>query len=399
MKKYFILIFILNIVFGRELFAQVKNLPPVINVSSEEVQIIAGTECDDALIFDGVSFDDEGDYLEFPVTYSGNLDCNTPGSYTIYYDMVDIEGLSAEQKHKTIIVVGGNTQNPPEIVAESLVVETTSNTAVVTWQTTTPTTSIVQYDVHQRSLHGENSSLEYETDHSITITELVPCTTYFFFVTGEDASRSSYASDSRYFNTVGCIGDVTSSSVGDLVSPENINEFTFDDSRVSLVSQPGSVQRDSVFQVKQISVSSVDRVVGCPAGAKPVGENAYDIKLLENYDTVADLQTPVSVTIDYDQEDLGSVDEETMSLYHYTEGEGWVKLNSCSVNTDEKTLTCQLNSFSKFMIMGEEDCDDDLIKSKNGLHWKIIGKINDFFYFIDEKIKNFFWSKLETSRN
>jgi hypothetical protein len=83
-----------------------KNTPPVITVDPSEVQVISGANCDAVFILSGVTgYDTEDGDVTSNIVYSGTVDCNTPGEYTIFYDVEDSEGLPAVQKSKTIIVV------------------------------------------------------------------------------------------------------------------------------------------------------------------------------------------------------------------------------------------------------------------------------------------------------
>ncbi len=80
-------------------------------------------------------------------------------------------------------------------------------------------------------------------------------------------------------------------------------------------------------------------------------------------------------------------------MYHYTDGVGWVKLNSCVVNKNEKNLTCEVDSFSKFMIAGEENCDKDSVGSIKSFYSNVLIKIDKFLSSLDERIKHFFWPR------
>lgn len=292
--------------------------------------------------------------------------------YDVYVTAYNWVGEGTPTKTLSIVVPPSD-PHPTEIVSESLTTSSSETTALISWQTNNPATSVVSYDVHPQNQHGENTNNDHVTEHRITITELVPCTTYFFFVSGQDASSQPYSSEVSSFNTIGCVGTSVSEGVGDLTTPERLNEFTFNNSKVDLIAQPGVVQKDSIFQVKKVTLASVDANVGCPAGARPAGDNVYDIKLLDNYDSIANLNAPVTVSFKYEDSDISNLDEDNLSLYHFTEGAGWQKVNSCRVDKSSKTLTCEIQSFSKFMLASEEEpCDE-------GFFQKIVTSIKTFF--------------------
>lgn len=319
---------------------------------------------------------------------------NVGVEYRVFITAVNLIGESAPTENININLVELDT-TAPTITSEIIVSEISNQGVTVSWTTDEPTTSAIYYDVHRLNQHGLYTAKVLVTEHEMGITELLPCTTYFFVVGGNDLMGNTYTSEVGQFNTSGCVGNVVLEDVGELVSPESINNFSFDNATIEIEAPAGSVSLDSIFQIKRLSTSSVDEEIGCPAGAKPVGENIYDIKLLENYNAVANISSPVSVTINYDEEDLGSVTEESLSLYHYTEGVGWVKLNSCSVDKNQKTLTCQIDTFSKFMIAGEEGCDKDLINSPKRFYSNALIKIENFLASLDAKIKQFFWSRVK----
>lgn len=316
------------------------------------------------------------------------LDLNLDTEYQIFVTAVNVVG---ESQPSEIINVqmgpsGGGDNTPPGVVGEIVVSNISNNEATVSWATDELATSSIFYDVHRENQHGLVTVVTTTLDHQINLTGLVSCTTYFFVVGGEDESGNSYTSTVENFETSGCIGNVTSDDVGELVAPDSVNNFSFENAKVEIVAAPGTTSRDAVFQVKRLNVSSVDSEVGCPVDAKPLGENIYDIKLLDNYDSVASVQEPVTVTLNYGDEDLQNIKEESLSLYHYTEGVGWQKLQACIVNKTAKTISCEVASFSKFMIAVDENCDET--KS----FWrKTIDGFGNILNRVDSAIKKFFW--------
>ncbi len=309
--------------------------------------------------------------------------------YQIFVTAVNIVGESRPSETINIQLGPFDEEDTvsPVVVGEIVVSNISNDGATITWTTDEPTTSAIYYDVHREDQHGLVIGATLTTEHQIDLSGLISCSEYFFVVGGEDASENFYTSSVEEFETSGCVGQVTSQDVGDLVPPDSVNTFSFENAKVEIVAGPGIVDRDAVFQVKRLSVSSVDGEVGCPVDAKPLGENIYDIKLLDNYDSVASIREPVTVTIDYGDEDIDNIKEESLSLYHYAEGVGWQKLNSCSVNKEEKKITCEVQNFSKFMVAVEENCDSE----QN--NW-FFSKFDSFFSKIDHKIKTFFWGKI-----
>jgi hypothetical protein len=79
------------------------NTKPVITVDPTTITVTVGTSVD---ILDGVTADDneDGDITTDIVTGGDTVDINTVGTYTVTYDVQDSEGLSADQKTRTIEV-------------------------------------------------------------------------------------------------------------------------------------------------------------------------------------------------------------------------------------------------------------------------------------------------------
>ena len=99
-----------------------------------------------------------------------------------------------------------------------------SNTAAVTWTTSEAATSLVHYGTSVPT-SGQTSSTALVTGHSVTLTGLLSCTTYYYWVESGDAAGNLTASNGgggyRAFVT-GQSGDVSFASTGSPVFiPDN----------------------------------------------------------------------------------------------------------------------------------------------------------------------------------
>jgi hypothetical protein len=234
-------------------------------------------------------------------------------------------------------------------------VSVTDKTASVYWETDEYASTNLNFDVHGNGPHNSISIKALNLTHDVSLSGLLPCTTYFYNTVNEDSASNVTQSDMSSFKTAGCLGailDEIESSLGLPVDPLSVN---FERSGVEVSLLPDSFDLESIFQIKKLSIADVDANVGCPAGNKPIGGRIYDIKLLEEYDRQASLKKPATVTMSYDHSELSGVDESKISMFHYTEETGWVKLNSCTLDTEKDEITCETPRFSKFMIsFGEE---------------------------------------------
>lgn len=76
---------------------------------------------------------------------------------------------------------------------------------------------------------------------------------------------------------------------------------------------------------------------------------AYDLSNSE----VVSFTRQFSITISYESEDVGTIDEDTLSLYYWDEElEQWVEVESI-VDTVENTLIATLDHLTTFAVLGE----------------------------------------------
>ncbi|MDQ5901546.1 MAG: Peptidoglycan-binding domain 1 protein [Patescibacteria group bacterium] len=122
----------------------------------------------------------------------------------------------------------------------------------------------------------------------------------------------------------------------------------------------------------------VDQNVGCPAGKKPIGGRVYDIKLLEEYNKEVDLLKPATVTMYYEEGELSGVDESSISMYHFDDSSGWSKLTSCVLDKENNSLTCQTESFSKFILSADVFCKKLSKKLMLGSHHKEVSYLKKY---------------------
>lgn len=304
--------------------------------------------------FNGWEYDVTAD-LSYRISQNGFIREAT--EYSFYVTAVNKDGEGEASEIVTAVAgPGGEPDKTPPVISDLQVLEITDTSAVVSWATDELASSAISFDVHSADQHQNYSSRFLATEHSFDLTELLPCTVYFYYVSSEDASANSSSSQINRFQTTGCLGGVLSENVSDLIPPQVLAAFEFNDS-VNISVQEGAFGADSVFQVKKLNIMEVDANVGCPANKKPVGGKVYDIKFLDDFNSKAQLSTPATISIRYEESELDGVNESDISMYHYNEGAGaWQKLDSCTLDTENNTVTCSTSDFSKFMLSDGFSC-------------------------------------------
>jgi hypothetical protein len=176
-----------------------ENSPPAITLTGQgSISIAAGSNFTDP----GATAADpeDGDITPNIVTGGAAVDPNTPGSYTITYDVIDSQGAAAPQVTRTVTVnpTGGCVSNcgggggglPSLEITNEILTAPSSGVAVVTWKTNIPATSQVVYDGSSHPTLGSEPDYGYaslttettaiNTIHRVEITGLTPGTIYYF---------------------------------------------------------------------------------------------------------------------------------------------------------------------------------------------------------------------------
>lgn len=277
--------------------------------------------------------------------------------YDFYVTAVNKEGEGEPSEILTVRATSSLDDEAP-VISELSVSEIGQTNATVSWTTDEDSNSQINFDVHSADQHQNYLSRALTREHSFYLDGLLPCTTYFYYVSSEDESSNVSNSDIESFDTNGCLGGIINKDTSSLLSPELIRSFELNGD-VDITAREGSFMVESVFQIKKLNIQEVDANVGCPANKKPIGGKIYDIKILDDFNSETELMEPVTITINYEDSDLGKIDEDDISMYHYDESaSAWEKLNSCTIDKKANTITCEVSSFSKFTLMADpEKCE------------------------------------------
>lgn len=183
-----------------------ENSKPVITrIGSETVTTVEDTSFTDP----GATANDEEDGdITSHIVVNSNVNTETPGTYTVTYNVTDSDGLAANQVARTVTVTehtttssgcvsncgggggGGGTTITLDITNEAISLNS-QGAAVITWTTNLQATSMVVYDVIP---HGSSTTVVLPTDyalatskttafvtsHSVTVQGLIAGKTYYF---------------------------------------------------------------------------------------------------------------------------------------------------------------------------------------------------------------------------
>ncbi|MES2223908.1 MAG: GLUG motif-containing protein [Patescibacteria group bacterium] len=240
-------------------------------------------------------------------------------------------------------------------------------TATITWGTNTPGSTKVIYGFHNDHLDSNSNNADLATEHSAEISNLLVCTRYFFKAESTDGSSNTTQSDLMSFMTSGCTG--SSDVVTDEVSSHNPSEssetsLASEDRniRVQLPSGFADTDSDIIIQIKSIPTSGVISDVGSPSGFRTAGGISFDVKAYVGSDVLDSFDTPITISYTYSNEDIFGINESSLWMYHYHNGE-WLPLDNCTVTTSDNIIACTTNSFSVFSVFGHSSASNSGVSS------------------------------------
>ena len=123
-----------------------------------------------------------GTYIIKAIDNAGNISTS---------DEAKVEANSAEKP-----ALKDTKATPSKIVSKD-----SKTTAIISWQTTTPTTSLVQYGLGGAKASQSKPDGRFNMGHTVVITDLKPQTTYHYAVSGSDVFANKVSSQDLTFTT------------------------------------------------------------------------------------------------------------------------------------------------------------------------------------------------------
>lgn len=266
----------------------------------------------------------------------------------------------------------GNTQNPREIIAitsnktltanfvandvNAPVISNesaapSSNSAIISWSTDEAASSLIQYGLNQNYgfVTSETDTSPRVTSHNITLNSLKSCARYFYRVVSSDVTNNQSSSAQKTFSTTGCpVSTIITGTESTLPTTGGTVELINSLSTAKIDAPNNYAAQSATFQINKLDVSQSPIA---PDGKSVANNNFYDlIAVTEDNQQLTTFENPVTFTISYGSDTENNFDESTLDVYKY-DGTNWIKKN-CSLNTTNNTLTCSLNGFSSYALLG-----------------------------------------------
>jgi len=246
---------------------------------------------------------------------------------------------------------------PPTISSVEASPET--NGATITWTTNEVGSTKINYGLTSSlgSATAETDTGTRVTSHSASISSLISCSSYYYQVVSSDEASNQGTGEIETFTTTGCtasasIDDQSSSALlaTDVGGTTNLSSGG---ETVSLVVPSGYSGTPAYFQIKKLDKTTVLAVTSTPSSYSGIGNLVYEMRALPAVNTaLTSFSEPLSMTMTYVASDVVGYDETSLRIYRW-DGASWNALDSCSVDTSAKTVSCTTSSFSTFVLFGQ----------------------------------------------
>ncbi|MDD5147333.1 MAG: DUF2961 domain-containing protein [Candidatus Daviesbacteria bacterium] len=240
----------------------------------------------------------------------------------------------------------------------------TSSATTITWATNKTASSKIDYGL--TSSYGSSTT---ETDistrvssHSVSLSNLVACTTYHYRVRSVDAASNETIDSDNTFTTTGCTGSasVSSQASSNITAASGGSVSLLSSGKgLSLIVPASFAGSDANFQIKQLEKTAALATTSVPSsgissgGYGLIGNYIYQLGALTDLATsLSTFNQPITITMTYGSSDVTSIDESTLKIFRW-DGSSWHQLSGCSVDTSAKTVSCSTSNFSTFGLFGQ----------------------------------------------
>jgi hypothetical protein len=238
----------------------------------------------------------------------------------------------------------------------------TSTGAILTWTTNLLADSELSYGLTSFYTANTAADLDGVTNHSVTLSGLVNCSTYHVQVKSLNDVGDSAVSDDQVFTTQGCSGNsgVLKESDGQVAFSSGgiVDGFDSNAHGMRLYVPIGYSTHSAVFQIHQLDSSLALQGLFLPNGYNTIGNHTYDVKAFSSItDTITDFDQPISMTIAYSESELNRINRSSIAVMQYHNG-SWSRA-SCTNSLDAFQMSCSISQFSLFTLVSTENLLSD----------------------------------------
>jgi uncharacterized repeat protein (TIGR02543 family) len=231
-----------------------------------------------------------------------------------------------------------------------------NNSASVSWNTNALNSSRIRYGLTSSLLiqTAESNTSPRVESHSVPLSNLVPCSRYFYRVLSRDQYDTLTQSGIVNFMTSGCEVSILTGegqeNTADVLTG-GVVEFDSPAAKAKLVIPDGYSSTTASFQINKLDKSAINNI---PEGMQILGESVFNLvaKDEDTSEQLTDFDQPISFSISYDNNIAQGIDTGTLEIRRYNSGTEEWDLLVCDHNASLKTITCELDSFSIYGAFG-----------------------------------------------
>lgn len=233
-----------------------------------------------------------------------------------------------------------------------------STSAYIIWSSSRQASSKILFGT-STSLDSSTPETDVNTrqsSHSVQLTNLLPCTKYYYQTVSTDVYEATGRGTLGSFITSGCTATsailantdnrITTGLGGTLSLVTGVGD-------VNLAIPVGFSSSNADFQVFQLDHQTFFDNINPPSNYQAIGDLVVNIKaLLGTTEPITSFDQPLDITLSYLESDIVGIDPATLVIFRYHDNI-WSPLSNCQVNTSSHTVTCVTSQFSDFAIFGQ----------------------------------------------
>lgn len=157
--------------------------------------------------------------------------------------------------------------------------------------------------------------------------------------------------------------------------------------QIKLIVPAGAVPENTTFTIKAMDADSINQP-DPGSGLFLIDGLVYEIKAQMNGESVTDFNKFLTLIFTYNEEQTEGTDESSLKI-HWWNGTEWVGIENSQVNANDNTVTCSINHFTVFALLGSEaePAEEEIKKEEPAEEEGIIETIRNIPERIAEEIE------------